>query len=463
MDEVLRCLPCTPAPRAPSGPAPLTLDERLKASAVDAGIDFSGKDAHWPDIRTRKSGLLDRETALAASLALPAFVQKLPKAEVHVHFEGTLTPERAHKIAVRNQLPNAAAFDPQKGAIARAGYVEGAEVIEFSKGENSLNAFLTEYNRCSGVYQTEQDFYDVMSDYLARAAENGVRRAEIFFDPQTHCFVDVSGCAADPKTRDPKGVGAPKLSYATVIGGLHRAMADGKAQHGIDSALIMCFLMDRSTEEAMAMLDLALSDTGRIIGVGIDNGTGPFGPGSTSRFAPVYAKAKQHGLHLMAHAGEEEGSSNVTMALDTLQCERIDHGIRSLEDPNVVDRLVKQGTPLTVCPISNHRMQIIPRFFCGECPVRPLLERGVKVTLNSDDPAYFFLGRVNQSSRALDEVTYDGFISSNYLWAARTCGLTPDDMVIIARNSIEACFTDDAKKAEYLQALKSYCDGWRAA
>ena len=127
-----------------------------------------------------------------------------------------------------------------------------------------------------------------------------------------------------------------------------------------------------------------------------------------------------------------------------------------------MSRLVKQGTALTCCPISNHRMQIHPRFFCGECPVRPLLEAGVKVTLNSDDPAYFALGAVDSKCYACDNSSYDGFIASNYLWAARTCGLTPDDCVIIARNSFEASFADAAKKAEYIEALRSYCAGWRA-
>jgi len=445
--------------------APLTSFEVLKASAVDDHIDFTGKDAHWPDARARKSGLLDRASALAAMQNLPQFLQKLPKAELHVHVEGTLTAERAHDIAVRNRLPNAAAFDPAKAAAARAGYVEGADVQVYCEGENALNAFLTEYNRCSACYRTEQDFYDVMTDYLRRAAADGVVRAEIFFDPQTHCFGDVSGSAVDPAARDPTGVGPAKLPYGTVLSGLWRAAEDGREAFGVESALILSFLQDRSLEEAMAVLDEALKpgNVSKIVGVGQDNGTGPFGPGSTSRFLPAYRRAKEAGLRLVCHAGEEEGAANVAMALDTLQVERVDHGVRSLEDASVVARLARQGTPLTVCPLSNLRMQIQARFFCGACPVRPLLEAGVKVTLNSDDPAYFSLGRVDAASRALDEATYDGFVASNYLYAARDCGLTADECVILARNSLEACFVDGATKARYVERLRAYCDGWRPA
>ena len=450
-------------PRQPGMPAPLTPDESLKGAAVDSGIDFTKKDSHWPDIRTRKSGLLDRTTALEAYKNMPAFLHKLPKCELHVHFEGTITPERVRAIAARNGLPNLSDFDPAQDAVARQGYREGAHVLEYCKGENALNAFLTQYNKNSGVYRTAEDFYDVMMDYLKRAAANGVQRAEIFFDPQTHCFEDVSGCAADPATRDPQGVGAPKLPFKEVVlDGLWRAIEEGRETLGVDAALILCFLQDRSTEEAAATLELALPHKDKILGVGQDNGTGPFGPGSTSRFKEVYMKAKANGIRLVAHAGEEEGSSCVTMCLDTLQVERIDHGVRSLEDPEVVKRLAKEGVPLTCCPLSNHRMQIYPRFFCGEVPIRPLLEAGVKVTINSDDPAYFCLGSVDSQCYACDDGTYDGFISSNYLWTARMCGLTPDDCVIIARNSIEACFCDDGKKAKFKEALRAYCDGWRA-
>ena len=147
--------------------------------------------------------------------------------------------------------------------------------------------------------------------------------------------------------------------------------------------------------------------------------------------------------------------------LDTLEVERVDHGVRALEDPALVQRLAKEAVPLTVCPLSNHRLQLQPRFFCNECPVRPLLEAGVKVTINSDDPAYFFLGAVDEQCYPCDDASYDGFIASNYLWTARTCGLTPDECVIIARNSFEACFVSDDKKAEYVEALRKYCDDWR--
>lgn len=435
--------------------------ESLKAESVDTGIDFKGKDEHWPDVRTRKCGFLDRTQALMASQYLGQFIAGLPKAELHVHLEGTLTPSSAYRIAKRNQLPNIKDFDPAKGAQARKGYKEGMDILVYAPGENALNAFLTEYNRCSGVYFTEEDFYDVMMDYLKRAKENAVRRAEIFFDPQTHCFEDVSGSAADPATRDPHGVGKTKLPFETVINGLWRAMEEGRAKLGVDSALILSFLQDRSTEEAMAMLDMALPYKDKFIGVGQDNGTGPFGPGSTGRFKEVYDKARNAGLKCVAHAGEEEGASNVEMCLDVLRIERVDHGVRCLEDPKVVDRLVKSQIALTCCPISNHRMQLYPRFFCGENPLRALLERGVKVTINSDDPAYFSLGEVDQDRRAINQDAYDGYINSNYLWTARTCSLTPDECVIIAKNSLEGSFAPPEKIEKYIQELKEYCGTWK--
>ena len=152
------------SPRPPEVPAPLSKDEALKASAVDTGIDFAGKDQHWPDVRVRKCGMLDRTTALIAYQNLPAFVHKLPKAELHVHLEGTITPQRVRAIAERNGLPNLDAFDPAKDAVARQGYSETSDVIEYCKGENALNAFLTQYNKNSGVYRTEEDFYDVMME-----------------------------------------------------------------------------------------------------------------------------------------------------------------------------------------------------------------------------------------------------------------------------------------------------------
>ncbi|EOD20837.1 hypothetical protein EMIHUDRAFT_43297, partial [Emiliania huxleyi CCMP1516] len=292
------------------------------------------------------------------------FVAGLPKAELHLHIEGSLTPARAYAIAKRNGL-DLDAFDPEKGAAARR---------EFT----SLVPFLIEYGKCSGVMRKEADFYDMMYDYLERAAENGVVHAEIFFDPQTHCYTDVSG-------------------FKTVITGLTKALEEGRKTLGVDGKLILCFLRDRSVEEALQVLEDARPYmevkspvyTPDLLGVGMDNAELGFRPG---RFKPAYDKARharEAGLHCVAHAGEEGDASYITEALDDLKIERVDHGVRCLEDPAVVERLVKAQTPLTVCPCSNHRLQVYPRFFCGENAVRQLLSRGVKVTVNSDDPAYF--------------------------------------------------------------------------
>ena len=460
----LAAMAASTSSRAPSTPAPHTTDEILRASAIDAGIDFDEKDEACADLRSRKSGFLDRTTALEAYKNLPSFLHRLPKAELHVHIEGTISPERVRSIAVRNGLPNLDDYDPAKDAISRQGYREGNDddVLTYCEGENALNAFLTQYNKNSTVYRTSEDYYDVAMDYLKRAVANGVVRAEIMFDPQTHCFEDASGSAADPDKRDPRGVGAPKLPFDTVLDGLWRAVEEGRSSLGIDAGLILCFLQDRSTEEAEAVLDLALPRKDRILAVGMDNGTGPWGPGSTVRFRDVYARAKSAGLRLVAHAGEEEGAACVSMCLNVLECERIDHGVRSLEDPRLIERLARDAVPLTCCPLSNHRLQIHSRHFCGECPIRTLLEAGVKATINSDDPAYFCLGEVDSMCQATNDGSYDGYVSSNYLWAARMCGLTPDDCVIVARNSLEACFVDDATREGYVERLRAYCDGWRA-
>jgi len=457
-----------------SGMCALTEDESMIIGAWDKDIDHTTKDAVFPDARTRKSGLLDRTSALAASANLPEFVSKLPKAELHIHIEGCLTPERSYQIVLRNGL-DPKEFDPEEATRRRQCgswlHDDYQPMLFCGPNEMAINAFLTEYTRNNAIMRTEQDFYDLMLDYLERAAENGVVRAEIFFDPQMHCFEDNSGAAAaaiesfgGPK-RDPHGIGKPRIPYETVLAGLTSAMEEGRQKLGVDSALILSFLQDRSLEEAMEMLDQALKpeNVKKIVGVGMDNGTGPWGHGSTSRFKPAYEKAKAAGLMLTAHAGEEEGASSVKMCLEVLQCDRIDHGVRCMEDSEVVGMLATKRTPCTVCPISNHRAQIVPRIFCGESPIRPMIESGVNIAgLHSDDPAYCAIGTVNKQCYACEPTTYDGYINSAYMRAARDSGLTPDECVIIAQSSIEACWgLSDAQRAGYLSKLKAYCDTWR--
>lgn len=461
---------------AKAGACARTNDEMMIVGAWDKDIDFKGKDKDMPDARSRKSGLLDRTSALAAAAHLPEFLSKLPKAELHVHIEGCMTPERCYQIVMRNGL-DPKEFDPEEATKRRqcGSWLHGdyKPMLFCGPNEMAINAFLTEYTRCNAIMRTEQDFYELMMDYLERAGENGVVRAEIFFDPQMHCFEDNSGAAAaameafgGPK-RDPHGIGKPRIPYETVLAGLTRAIEDGKKKYGVDGALILSFLQDRSLEEAMEMLEQALKpgNIDKIIGVGMDNGTGPWGHGSTSRFRPAYEKAKAAGLMLTAHAGEEEGASCVEMCVEVLKCDRIDHGVRCMEDAAVVSKLRAKGTPCTVCPISNHRAQIVPRIFCGESPIRPMIESGVNIAgLHSDDPAYCAIGTVDKLCYACEPQTYDGYVNSAYMRAARDSGLTPDECVIIARSSIEACWKlSEEQRAGYLEKLRAYCENWRPA
>lgn len=417
-------------------------DEDIRSSSWDGGIIFSDD---VPDLRRVKCGLLTRKAALAAARSLPDFIAGLPKAELHLHIEGTFTPQHAYDIAKRNSLPNLEAFDPEAGARARG---------EFT----SLVPFLIEYSKCSGALCVEQDFYDLCYAYLERAAANNVRHVEMFFDPQTHCFTDVSGLPVkDEPFFNPNGIGEKKLDFEVVIGGLHRACEDGRAKLGVDGRLIMCFLRDRSLEEALAVLQLALRHKDKIIGVGLDNAEWGFRPG---KFKKAFDEARSAGLRCVAHAGEEGTADYVTEALDMLQVERVDHGVRCLEDPALVARLVELQTPLTVCPCSNHRLQVVPRFFMGENPVRQLMDRGLKVTLNSDDPAYFVMGQVDTLCKPCNSNSYDGFLSSNFLRTARDVGLTPDECVILARNSFESSWLTPTELQGFLEELEAYCKKW---
>ncbi len=331
-------------------------------------------------------------------LDIEAFIRGLPKAELHVHIEGTLEPELMLELARRNavELPFA-----DLDAL-RAAY-------EF----RDLQSFLDVYYAGAGALVTEQDFYELTRAYLHRARADGVTHTEIFFDPQTHTQ---------------RGV-----ELAVVMSGLERALAEA-AEAGLSSALILCFLRHLSEEDALATWARAQPFLSRLAGVGLDSSERDNPP---EKFARVFALARDAGLHVVAHAGEEGPADYITRALDVLRIERVDHGVRCLEDSELVARLAAAKTPLTVCPLSNVRLRVFPRM--EEHNLRELIDAGLVVTLNSDDPAYF-----------------GGYIADNYLAVHRALGLSRETLVELARASFEASFLGDAEKATKLAELDAY-------
>ena len=332
-------------------------------------------------------------------MASEAFIRGLPKAELHVHIEGTLEPEMMFEFEKRNgiDLP----FD-------------SVEEIRAAYEFDNLQSFLDIYYEGADVVRTTQDFYDLMQAYLERAAADGVRRAEIFFDPQTHTE---------------RGIGFPVF-----MDGFLGAIADAEVELGISSALIMCFLRHLPGEAAIAVWEEASGYHGDLLGVGLDSSEVGNPP---ERFAEVYALARAAGLRAVAHAGEEGPSDYITGALAVLGVERIDHGVRCEDDNALMRRLVDEGIPLTMCPLSNVKLGVFDRL--EDHSLVRLLNRGVKVTINSDDPAYF-----------------GGYIGDNYIAVAEAFGLDEWDLVRLARNSIDATFLPVAEKEALLAELEEY-------
>lgn len=330
---------------------------------------------------------------------LDLFARGLPKAELHLHIEGTLEPELMFELASRNGI--------------RLPYRD-VEAVRAAYAFTDLQSFLDIYYAGAAVLRTSRDFHDLMAAYLARAHADGVRRAEVFFDPQTHTE---------------RGIG-----FEVFMSGFVTAIAEAEESTGISVGLIMCFL--RHLPPAAA--EETFSDAGpwldHILGVGLDSSERGFPP---EPFAPVYARARAAGLHAVAHAGEEGPPGYITGALDVLGCERIDHGVRAEEDPELMRRLADEGIPLTVCPLSNVALKGVTRL--EDHNLGRLLAAGVKVTVNSDDPAYF-----------------GGYIGDNYVEAARALDLDTDDLALIARNSIEACFATEAHRRRWLEELDRF-------
>ncbi len=327
---------------------------------------------------------------------LPAFLAAMPKAELHIHIEGSLEPELIFALAQRNgvRLPYAS-----------------VDALRQAYAFTNLQSFLDFYYAGASVLLHEQDFYDMAWAYLERAAADHVIRAEIFFDPQTHT--------------------ARGVPMAAVIGGLHRACEDARGRLGVDAALILCFLRHLSEEEAFETLEQALPMRDRFIGVGLDSSEVGHPP---EKFARVFARCRELGLHLVAHAGEEGPPEYVWAALDVLKVERIDHGVQSAKDARLMQRLAQERIPLTVCPLSNLKLCVFPTLAAHN--LRQLLDAGLAATVNSDDPAYF-----------------GGYMNANFLQTFSATGMNAQHAYRLAANSFEGSFAEPERKRAYLERL----------
>jgi len=318
-------------------------------------------------------------------------IRTIPKTELHIHIEGTLEPLMMFSIAERNriELP-----------------FRSVEEVTTAYRFTDLQSFLDIYYQGAAVLQTPEDFYDLMTAYLDRAADDGVRHAEIFFDPQTHTE---------------RGVG-----FGTFMDGFRDAISDAGSRSGISADLILCFLRHLSGSDAEATMAAAEDHLDGVVAVGLDSSELGNPP---ELFAGAYSMARQLGLRAVAHAGEEGPPEYVVSALDVLGVERIDHGVRSLEDPDLVARLVRDRIPLTVCPLSNVALNVVSRL--EDHPLPLMIDAGLRVSVHSDDPAYF-----------------GGYVGDNYLGLVYGFGFGPEELTSLARNSIESSFLDESRKRD---------------
>ena len=330
-----------------------------------------------------------------------AFLRGLPKAELHLHIEGTLEPEMAFALAARNGVT----LPYRDVAELRAAY-------DFT----DLQSFLDVYYATAAVLVTADDFHDLTWAYLSRVRGQGVVHAEIFFDPQTHT--------------------ARGVAYDTVLDGITRALDAAPAKLGMTTRLILCFLRHLDEADAERTLDLALPRKDKLAAVGLDSSERGHPP---SKFARVFARARAAGLAAVAHAGEEGPPEYVTEALDVLHAVRIDHGVRSEEDAALMERLVRDRVPLTVCPLSNVKLRVVDRL--ERHNLKRLLDRGLCVTINSDDPAYF-----------------GGYLLENYAATQAALGLSRADMAELARNSFEASFLSTEEQGRWIEQVEHHAD-----
>ena len=335
---------------------------------------------------------------------LPALLRTMPKAELHIHIEGSLEPELIFALAQRNrlQLP-----------------YDSVEALRSAYAFSNLQSFLDIYYAGASVLLHEQDFYDLARAYLARAAIDNVAHAEIFFDPQTHT--------------------ARGVPMEAVVNGMHRACTDARTELGISAALILCFLRHLSEDDAFATLEQALPLRDKFIGVGLDSSELGHPP---EKFARVFARCAELGLHRVAHAGEEGPPAYIWGALDVLKAERIDHGVQAVHDAALMQRLAHERIALTVCPLSNLKLRVFPDLATHN--LRQLLDAGVAATVNSDDPAYF-----------------GGYINDNFtqLFAA-VPGLTAQHAYQLACNSFEGSFLPEAEKKRWNERVQKHFESF---
>ncbi|MDB5852765.1 MAG: adenosine deaminase [Herminiimonas sp.] len=333
---------------------------------------------------------------------LANLLRGMPKAELHIHIEGSLEPELIFSLARRNRVKLA---------------YDSVEALRSAYAFTDLQSFLDIYYAGASVLLQEQDFYDMTAAYLERARQDNVRHVEIFFDPQTHTS---------------RGV-----DIGVVIRGIHRAVQDATAASGISGSLILCFLRHLSEQDALDTLEQAMPWRELIVGVGLDSSEQGHPP---EKFARVFARCGELGLHRVAHAGEEGPPAYIETALNLLHVERIDHGVRCLEDPALTRRLAEQRVPLTVCPLSNVKLRVFNDM--KDHNLVELLRKGIVATVNSDDPAYF-----------------GGYVNDNYLQAFSALPLTQDDARQLARNSFSASFLPHADKERHLSEVERFFAG----
>ncbi|MDR3665672.1 MAG: adenosine deaminase [Ignavibacteriaceae bacterium] len=332
---------------------------------------------------------------------LENFINGIPKAELHLHIEGTFEPELMFKIAKRNNI-----------SIKYSSVEELRNAYSF----NNLQDFLNIYYAGANVLVTQEDFYDLTKAYLDKVHLQNVQHCEIFFDPQTHTS---------------RGIG-----FGTIINGIHKALVEAKEQDGITSKLIMCFLRDLDSDSAMKTLEEAIPFKDWIMAVGLDSAEVGNPP---SKFTEIFNHARNNGFITVAHAGEEGPADYIWEALDLLKVSRIDHGNNSLDDKKLVDELVRLKVPLTICPLSNYKLRVVKDL--KNHPLKKMMNMGLVITINSDDPAYF-----------------GGYINENYCAIAEALELSKEDIYLIAKNSINASFLNDNEKELLYKKVDAYME-----